>query len=128
MTNRRKHRIPIFETIFSLYRLLVFHIRNMGNIDGFGFAVSNDHLFSFDDIALFKLLLEPLIDLVLRLCTLNNIQPVTTRSFGILGCQYLNTVTVLDLIVYIYKFTVDSGTDHLITDSTMNRISEINRC
>ena len=37
-------------------------------------------------------------------------------------------VTILNLIINIYKPSIHSRTDHFITDSTMDRISKIHRC
>ena len=83
--------------------------------------------FSFNDIIFFELITEPLVNLVLRLRTFDNRQPVTAWSLGILGCQDLDSVAILDLIINVNKFSVDSGSYHLVTYCRMNCISEINR-
>ena len=51
-----------------------------------------------DDIILFHLGLEPLIDLIFSLCAVYHFQPVAAWSLGILGGDDLNTVSILDLI------------------------------
>ena len=80
-----------------------------------------------DDIILFHLGLEPLIDLIFCLCAAYQLQPVAAWSLGILGGDDLNTVTILDLIFNRNQFSIDSGAYHLISYRTVDGISKINR-
>ena len=75
-----KDCIPVTETIFLLYDLLVFRFQDIEQVDTLTAAIGTDQLFSPDNIVFFKLFLEPLVDLILRLCTLDNVKPVTARS------------------------------------------------
>ena len=75
-----KDCIPVAESVFLLYDLLVFRFQDIQQINALAAAVGYDQLLAADDIIFFKLLLEPLVDLVLRLRALDDIQPVTARS------------------------------------------------
>ena len=79
MSDGRKHCIPVTETIFLLYNLLVFWFQDIEQVDTLAAAIGTDQLFP-DTIVFFKFFLEPLIDLILCLCTLDNVKPVTARS------------------------------------------------
>ena len=127
MSDCRQYRIPVFESVFFLNNLLIFRLDDICNIDTFRSAVRRNHIFTADDIAFLELFLEPLVDLILCLGTLYNIQPVTAWSLGILGCQDLDSVAILNLIINVNKFSVDSGSYHLVTDRTVDRISKIDR-
>ena len=72
-------------------------------------------------------MLKPLINLILCLCALYDTQPVSARTFGILGCQNLDTVSVLDLIINIDQLAVDTCTYHLVAHCTVDRIGKIHR-
>ena len=127
MSDRCKHRIPVTEPIFPLNDLLIFGFQYIDKIYGFAAAVIADQLFSTDNIIFFKFSFKPLVDLILRLRTFYNIQPVSAWSLGILGRQNFDPVTILNLIINIYKPSIHSRTDHFITDSTVDRISKIHR-
>ena len=58
--------------------------------------------FTMDDIIFLQLCLEPLVDLILCLCTLDQIQPVAARSLTVLGRDDLDPVTILYLIINVY--------------------------
>ena len=62
-----------------------------------------------------------------RLAALDDIKPVTAWSLGILGCHDLDPVTVLDHIVNIYELSVDPRAHHLVSDSRVDRVSEVDR-
>ena len=128
MSDCCKHRIPVTEPIFPLNDLLVFRLQYIDKIYRFTAAVIADQFLSTDNIIFFKFSFKPLVDLILRLRTFYNIQPVSAWSFGILGRQDFDPVTILDLIINIYKPSIHSRTDHFITDSTVDRISKIHRC
>ena len=72
-------------------------------------------------------MLKPLIDLILCLCALYDAQPVPARTFGILRCQNLNTVSLLDLVINIDQLAVDTCTYHLVTHCTVDCIGKIHR-
>ena len=125
MSDRGKHRIPVLESIFSLYDLFIFWLEQIRKVERFCFAIGGHHLFSFDNIALFKFFFEPLIDLIFCLCTLDYIQPVTAWSFRILGGQNFYSVSILDSVINRNKLSIHSGTDHLIADCTVYGISKV---
>ena len=127
MSDRCQHGIPVAESVFLLHDLLIFRLHDIGKVHRFGTAACRHHLTPADDIFLFELFLKPGIDLGFRLRTLYDIQPVTARSSRILGRQYLDTITVLDLVIDIDQFAVHSCADHLISDGAVDRIGKINR-
>ena len=45
-----------------------------------GLRILCQHFLALEDIIFFEFFLEPLIDLVLGLCTLDDLEPVTARS------------------------------------------------
>ena len=108
-----------------------FHILRLGVqawFKSFGLGILIQHVFTFQDIIFFQFFLKPLVDLVLSLCTLYNLQPVTAWALRILRCDDLNTVAVFDLIFNRNQFTIDSGTYHLISYCTVHAVCKIDRC
>ena len=128
VSNCCKYCIPITESVLFLNDLLIFRFKHIRQVNPLALTVSADQIFSADNIIFFKFFFKPGIDLTLCLCTLDDIQPVTARSLGVLRCKDLNPVSVLDLIIDVYKLTVHSGADHLIADCTVDRIGKVNRC
>ena len=127
VSDRRKNRVPILESIFPLDDLLIPGNQNLAWNDRFRPAVIAYQFFASDNILFFEFLLEPLVDLILSLGTLDNIQPVAAGALGILGRQDLYPVAVLDLIINIHQFSVHPGSYHLIAHRTVDRIGKINR-
>ena len=124
----RQHSVPVAEPVFLLHDLLVLRLQDIEQFDIFTAAVGCDQLLAADDIIFFKLFLKPLIDLVLGLRALDDIQPVPARSPGILGCQDLDPVAVLDLVIDIDKLPVYPGADHLIAHRAVDGVGKIHRC
>ena len=72
-------------------------------------------------------MIKPLRDLVFRLRTLYDFQPVTARSAGILRGNDLDPVTVLDHVVDRYQLAVDPRSDHPVADCTVNAVDKVDR-
>ena len=123
-----KYCIPVTESVLFLNDLLIFRFKHIRQINPLTLTVRADQIFSADNIIFFKFFLKPGIDLTLCLCTLDDIQPVTARSLGVLGCQNLDSVSVLNLIINVHKLAIHSGANHLIADCTVDRIGKVNRC
>ena len=65
--------IPAMETILADDLFLIFRSVDIGIIDPLCLGRSHHEFLALDDIFFLKLIAEPLIDLVLCLCTLDNI-------------------------------------------------------
>ena len=128
MSDRCQHRIPILKSITFHYLFHKFRFGKFRQINTFCFTITVNGVTAADDIILFHLGLEPLIDLIFSLCAVYHFQPVAAWSLGILGGDDLNTVSILDLIFNRNQFSVDSCANHLISHCTVYRISKINRC
>ena len=127
MSNRCKNRIPVFKGIAVHYLFHKFRFGKVRQINAFCLTITVNGITAADDIILFHLGLEPLIDLIFCLCAAYQLQPVAAWSLGILGGDDLNTVTILDLIFNRNQFSIDSGAYHLISYRTVDGISKINR-
>ena len=125
--NGSQHRFPVLESVFLLHHVLIFRIHDIAQINGFGFAIRGNHLFSLDDIAFLEFFLKPLIDLVLCLGALDDSQPVPARASGVLGGQDLDPVPVLYLVFNIHQLAVYPGAYHLISHCAVDGVCEINR-
>ena len=128
MSDRCQYRIPVSETIFMHYR---FHILWLGIYAWFkalGLGILIQHVLTLQDIIFLQFFLKPLVDLILSLCALYDLQPVTAGALRILGCYDLNTITVFDLIFNRNKFAIDPGTYHLVSYCTVHAVCKINRC
>ena len=121
------HLFPAPETVFLLHNLHIFRFQDIRQINGLTPAVRSNQFLTADNIIFLKLFLKPLVNLVFRLSALDNIQPVPARSLGILGRQYLDPVSVLDLIINVDQFPVHTGSHHLIAHRAVNRIGKIHR-
>ena len=128
MSDCRQYRIPVFESVFFLNDLLILRLDDIRQINPLALTVGTDQILSADNIIFFVFLLKPWINLALCLCALDDIQPVTARSLGILRCKDLNSVSVLNLIINVHKLAIHSCANHLIADCTVDRIGEVNRC
>ena len=127
MSNRCKNRIPVFKGIAVHYLFHKFRFGKVRQVNAFCLTITVNGITAADDIILFHLGLEPLIDLIFCLCAAYQLQPVAAWSLGILGGDDLNTVTILDLIFNRNQFSIDSGAYHLISYRTVDGISKINR-
>ena len=84
VSDRRQNRIPVTKSVFFLHDLHVFRLQKISQYKSFRLAVGQHHFFSAYNVFFAELFLEPLIDLILRLCTFDDIQPVPAGTFGIL--------------------------------------------
>ena len=79
--DRRKNAVPVLEPVLLCHRLCVFGLQKLWQIQAFRFAEGSKQLLSADDVVFFSLMLEPLINLVLRLRAPDDLQPVSTGAF-----------------------------------------------
>ena len=128
MSHRRKHGLPILESVFFHHGLLVPGRQYIRRIQGFRLTVSLNQLPSLDDIILFQLIFKPLVDLIFGLRALYHVQPVTARSLGVLGSHDLHPVAVFDLVINCHQLTVDSCPDHPVAHRAVHIIGKINGC
>ena len=90
MTNSRQHRIPVTKSIFTHHCLKILRFCIRSNFKSLGFCILGKHLLTLQDIIFLQFLFvtsftfKPLINLVFRLSTLDQFQPVTAGSLGIL--------------------------------------------
>ena len=122
-----KDRIPVLKAVLFLHDLHIFRFHQSREYKSFCLTVCGEHFLTTYNIFFFEFFLKPLVDLVFRLGTLDDTQPVTARSFGVLRSQDLDSVPVLDLIIDIDQLAIDSGTYHLVADRSMDRIGKVNR-
>ena len=76
MADGCKDRIQSPEAVLFLYDLLIFRFQDIQELNILAAAVGYDQLLASYDIFFFKLLFEPLVDLIFRLCALDDIEPV----------------------------------------------------
>ena len=115
------------ETIFSQHFLLVFRLVDVCKVDSLRLAGRHEKLLAARNIFFLQLTAEPLVDLILRLGTLYDVQPVTAWSLGILRSDNLDPVTVLDDIIDRNQLSVGFCTDHFVADRGVNAVRKINR-
>ena len=126
MTHCRHDRFPVPESVFAQYTFLVFRLDDQLHLNAFHLAVLRHQLLALDDVAFFELGLKPLVDLVLCLCCLDNVQPVAAGTLGILRCNNLDPVPVVNHIVDGNQLSVYPGADHLIAHRTVNAVGKVN--
>ena len=119
--------IPVLEAIFPHDRFHQVIFQKITQRNALGLTVGRHELFSFDDIVILQLIFEPLVDLVFRLGALDDLEPVPAGSLGVLGGNDLDPVSVLDHIIDVHQFSVDSGSYHLISDRTVDTVGKIDR-
>ena len=68
---------------------------------------------------------EPLVDLVLRLRTLDDLQPVAARTFRVLGCNDLDPVSVVQNMFDRDKFSVDTRADHAVSHCGVHAVRKV---
>ena len=128
MADRCQYRIPVLERIACHDLFHILRLADLRIVDPLGLTVTVDHFAAAGNIVCLSLLFKPRIDLILRLAALYQIKPVSARALGVLGRHDLDPVTVLDHIINIDKLSVDSRSDHLISDSRMDRIGKVDWC
>ena len=80
MADCSQYRIPVTESIFTHNGFQELRFCIDSKFISFGLGILCQHVFAFQDVIFFQFFLEPLIDLILCLCALDKIQPVTARS------------------------------------------------
>ena len=128
MTDSSQNRFPVTETIFMHNSILILRFRVIHNLKSLGSGILGQHFLTFKNVIFLQFFLEPLVDLVLRLGTLYQFQPVTTWSLRILGSDDLDPVAVFNLVFNRNKFAVYSGTHHLISHCAVHTVGKIYRC
>ena len=126
MSDGCQYRFPVAESIFSKNTFLILRLYHLSGRNALHLTILGDQFFSFCNIAFLELCLEPLVDLIFCLRTLNGVEPVTAGSFGVLGCNDLDPVTILDHRLDRHQLSVDSGTNHLVADRTVDTICKVN--
>ena len=126
MTYGGHDRIPVPEPVFAQNALLIFRFHDLLHLDALHLAVLGNQILSLDDIALFKLRLKPLVDLVFCLRGLHHVQPVPAGTLGILRGDDLDPVAVVDHIVDGNQLPVHSGSDHLVAHRAVYAVCKVN--
>ena len=88
------------EAVFAAYFFLILRLVYLSKVDTFCLGIGCYQILAVLYILLLELTSEPLVDLVLGLCALYDLEPVTAWSLGVLLGDYLYLVTVFDDIVY----------------------------
>ena len=123
----RKDRIPLPEAVLLQDGIHILRLQKLIFLQTLGPAVVVKRIPAADNVLFLLVLLEPLVDLVLRRSALTDAEPVQTRSPRILRGHDLNAVTVLNLIIDVDELAVDARAHHLVADRRMNGIGKINR-
>ena len=116
------------EAVFAAYFLLILRLVYLSKVDTLCFGIGCYQILAVLYILLLELTSEPLVDLVLGLCALYDLEPVTAWSLGVLRGDYLYLVTVFDDIVYRHELAVYLGTDHLVADRRVYAVGKVYRC
>jgi len=80
VSDSSQNRIPVTETVFMHNGFHVLRLRIKSWLKALGLGILIQHVLTFQDVIFLELFFEPLVDLVLGLCTLYDLQPVTTWS------------------------------------------------
>mgnify|MGYP000700504014 CR=1 FL=1 len=122
-----QHGIPVLKGIpvHNLFHKLRFS--KLRPVDALGLAVALYRLTAPDDVVLLHLGLKPLVNLVFGLGALYHLQPVAAGTLAVLGGDNLDLVAVLDHIINVYQLSVDARAHHLVSDSRVDRVSEVDR-
>lgn len=83
------------ETVFAAYFLLILRLVYLSKVDALCLGIGCYQILAVLYILLLELTSEPLVDLVLGLCALYDLEPVTAWPLGVLRGDYLYLVTVL---------------------------------
>ena len=86
-----------------------------------------EHILAFIDGIVSVLLFQPLADLVSRRTALGDLQPVDARAGSVRGCDDLNDIAVLQLVVDGDHLAVDFRADTFAADIGMDLESEVQR-
>ena len=126
VSNGCKNRLPVTEAVFAENAFLIFRSDHLCLRNSLHLTVLGNDFLTLYNVLFLEFRLKPLVDFILCLGTLDNVQPVTARSLGVLGRDNLNPVAVLDHIVNGYQFSVDSGADHFIAHGTVDTVRKVN--
>ena len=127
MTYSGTDAVPVLKTILCQGRVHEIRLHDIADSYGMSLTVLYNKVLPAVYIVFLKLALKPLIYLALSLSGLNYLEPVTARPLRILACKNLNSVAVLNDIIDIHKLSVNSGSNHLISDSRMDAVGKIDR-
>ena len=122
-----QQRIPVFAAVSGQDRSLIFRIEDLRIINALGLHVFFYQFLAPGDVLFLQGGTEPLVDFLFCSRALDDIEPVHTWPLGVLGCDDLDPVSVLDLIIDRNDLIIHAGTDHLIADCGMNAVGEVDR-
>ena len=77
-------RVPVVEAVFAAYFLLILRLVYLSKVDTLCLGIGCYQILAVLYILLLELTSEPLVDLVLSLCALYDLEPVTAWSLGVL--------------------------------------------
>ena len=92
---RGKNTVPISIAIATENRLNIFRLRKLGKGNPFGLHILIKKILPPVQILILLLMTEPLVNLILGLCGLDNLQPVPGRSPGVLARNDVYTISIL---------------------------------
>ena len=121
-----QYAVPIPEAILMHDGVHVLRGHEACHVNALSLTISVQKLLALRNVLFLALALEPLVDLVLCLSTLDNAQPVAAGAFGVAGGNDLDAVSVLDLIIDGHKLAVDPCAHHLISHGGVNAVGKIN--
>ena len=127
MPDGRKYRIPVVKAVFTNHIIRIRCFCQFRIIKSAGFTVGRQKFFSPDDIFLFFLVAEPLVDFILCLGRFYEGKPVPARSLVLASGNDFNLVAVLNHIIVSDQTAVYSRTDHTVSYLGMDGISKIDR-
>ena len=126
MSDGCKNRLPVAEAVFTENTFLVFRFDHLCLRNSLHLTVLSNHFLALHNVLFLEFRLKPLIDLILCLGTLDNVQPVAARPLRVLGRNDLNPVAIFNHIVNRHQFSVNSGTNHFISNRTVNAVGKVN--
>ena len=90
-----KNTVPISIAIATENRFNILRLRKLGKGKPFGFHILIQEFLSSVQVLILLLMTEPLVNLILGLCGLDNLQPVPGRSPGVLARNDVYTISIL---------------------------------
>ena len=90
VSDRCQHAVPVHKAVFLHDSCLIFRLHNFAQVDRTCLTVGVELILALSDIFFLDFVFEPLVDLVFRLRTLDDQQPVTARSLTVLGGDDIN--------------------------------------
>ena len=128
MANSRQYGIPVAEPVLGSRCLCVIRLGQLRVVQSLRPAIVLKCFFPALDIVFLAFLLEPLVDLILRLRTFNNRKPVAARSLRVGRRDDLDPVSILNHVIDRHQLAIDSRTNHPVSNRRMDAVGKIDGC